>query len=240
MKNQEIAKIFYEIAYFLEMEGVKFKPYAYEKAALTLEGLEKDVEEIYKKEGFEGLRKIPGVGESIAKKIEEYLKTGKIQYYEDYKKKYPINLDELMGIEGLGPKRMKVLYEKLGIKNLKELEEAAKSHKIAPLYGFGEKTEKNILEAIEFAKRSKGRFLLGDILPRVKEVYGRLKNLKEVERIDVVGSIRRMKETIGDVDFLVISKNPKPIMDFFVSLPGVIKIWGKGKHKSIGKNERGL
>jgi DNA polymerase (family 10) len=240
MKNQEIAKIFYEIAYFLEMEGVKFKPYAYEKAALTLEGLEKDVEEIYKKEGFEGLRKIPGVGESIAKKIEEYLKTGKIQYYEDYKKKYPINLDELMGIEGLGPKRMKVLYEKLGIKNLKELEEAVKSHKIAPLYGFGEKTEKNILEAIEFAKRSKGRFLLGDILPRVKEIYEKLKNLKEVERIDVVGSIRRMKETIGDVDFLVISKNPKPIMDFFVSLPGVIKVWGKGNTKASVRMREGF
>jgi DNA polymerase (family 10) len=240
MKNQEIAKIFYEIAYFLEMEGVQFKPFAYEKAALTLEGLEKDVEEIYKKEGFEGLRKIPGVGESIAKKIEEYLKTGKIQYYEDYKKKYPINLDELMGIEGLGPKRMKVLYEKLGITNLKELEEAARSHKIAPLYGFGEKTEKNILEAIEFAKRSKGRFLLGDILPRVKEIYEKLKNLKEVERIDVVGSIRRMKETIGDVDFLVISKNPKPIMDFFVSLPGVIKIWGKGNTKASVRMKEGF
>jgi DNA polymerase (family 10) len=240
MKNQEIAKIFYEIAYFLEMEGVKFKPYAYEKAALTLEGLEKDVEEIYKKEGFEGLRKIPGVGESIAKKIEEYLKTGKIQYYEDYKKKYPINLDELMGIEGLGPKRMKVLYEKLGIKNLKDLEEAARSHKIAPLYGFGEKTEKNILEAIEFAKRSKGRFLLGDILPIVKEVYGKLKSLKEVERIDAVGSIRRMKETIGDVDFLVISKNPAPIMDFFVSLPGVIKVWGKGNTKASVRMKEGF
>jgi len=240
MKNQEIAKIFFEIAYFLEMEDVKFKPFAYEKAALTLEGLQKDVEEIYKKEGFEGLRKIPGVGESIAKKIEEYLKTGKIQYYEDYKKKYPINLEELMGIEGLGPKRVKVLYEKLGIKNLKELEEAAKSHKIAPLFGFGEKTEKNILEAIEFAKRSKGRFLLGDILPIVKEVYEKLKNLKEVERIDVVGSIRRMKETIGDVDFLVISKNPAPIMDFFVSLPGVIKIWGKGNTKASVRMKEGF
>jgi DNA polymerase (family 10) len=240
MKNQEIAKIFYEIAYFLEMEDVKFKPYAYEKAALTLEGLEKDVEEIYKKEGFERLRKIPGVGESIAKKIEEYLKTGKIQYYEDYKKKYPINLDELMGIEGLGPKRMKVLYEKLGIRNLKELEEAIRAHKVASLYGFGEKTEKNILEAIEFAKRSKGRFLLGDILPRVKEVYEKLKNLKEVERIDVVGSIRRMKETIGDVDFLVISKNPAPIMDFFVSLPGVIKIWGKGNTKASVRMKEGF
>jgi DNA polymerase (family 10) len=240
MKNQELAKIFYEIAYFLEMEGIKFKPYAYEKAALTLEGLEKDVEEIYKKEGFEGLKKIPGIGESIAKKIEEYLKTGKIQYYEDYKKKYPINLDELMEIEGLGPKRMKVLYEKLGIKSLNDLEEAIKAHKIARLPGFGEKTEKNILEAIEFAKRSKGRFLLGEILPRVKEIYEKLKSLKEVEKIEVVGSIRRMKETIGDVDFLVISKNPGPVMDFFVSLPGVIKVWGKGTTKASVRMKEGF
>jgi DNA polymerase (family X) len=240
MKNQEIAKIFYKIAYFLEMEGVQFKPFAYEKAALTLEGLEKDVEEIYKKEGFEGLRKIPGVGESIAKKIEEYLKTGKIQYYEDYKKKYPINLDELRGIEGLGPKRLKVLYEKLGIKNLEDLEEAIKAHKIATLSGFGKKSEENLLEAIEFAKKSKGRFLLGDILPIVKEIYEKLKNLKEVERIDLAGSIRRMKETIGDVDFLVISKNPKKIMDFFVSLPGVVKVLGKGNTKSSVRMKEGF
>jgi DNA polymerase (family 10) len=240
MKNQEIAKIFYEIAYFLEMENVKFKPYAYEKAALTLEGLEKDVEEIYKKEGFEGLRKIPGIGESIARKIEEYLNTGKIQYHEDYKKRYPINLEELMKIEGLGPKRLKVLYEKLKIKNVEELEEALRAHKIAILPGFGEKSEKNILEALEFAKRSKGRFLLGEILPKVKEIYEKLKSLKEVERIELVGSIRRMKETIGDVDFLVISKNPEPIMDFFVSLPGVIKVWGKGSTKASVRMKEGF
>jgi DNA polymerase (family 10) len=240
MKNQEIAKIFYEIAYFLEMENVKFKPYAYEKAALTLEGLEKDVEEIYKKEGFEGLRKIPGIGKSIARKIEEYLNTGKIQYHEDYKKRYPINLEELMKIEGLGPKRLKVLYEKLKIKNVEELEEALRAHKIAILPGFGEKSEKNILEALEFAKRSKGRFLLGEILPKVKEIYEKLKNLKEVERIELVGSIRRMKETIGDVDFLVISKNPEPIMDFFVSLPGAIKVWGKGSTKASVRMKEGF
>jgi DNA polymerase (family 10) len=240
MKNQEIAKIFYEIAFFLEMEGVQFKPFAYEKAAITLEGLEEDVEEIYKREGFDGLKKIPGVGESIAQKIEEYLKTGKIKYYEDYKKKYPINLGELMGIEGVGPKRIKVLYEKLKIKNLNDLEKAAKAHKIAPLFGFGEKTEKNILEGIEFLKRSKGRFLLGDILPKVKEVEQKLKSLKEVERVDVVGSIRRRKETIGDADFLVISKKPEKVMDFFTSLPGIVKIWGKGSTKASVRMREGF
>jgi DNA polymerase (family 10) len=148
-----------------------------------------------------------------------------------------------MGIEGLGPKRLKVLYEKLGIRNLKDLEEAVKAHKIAALPGFGEKSEKNILEAIEFAKRSKGRFLLGEILPIVKEVYEKLKSLKEVERIDVVGSIRRMKETIGDVDFLVIPHHKYgggPIMDFFVSLPGVVKIWGKGNTKASVRMKEGF
>jgi DNA polymerase (family 10) len=240
MKNQEIAKIFYEIANYLEMEGVAFKPYAYEKAALTLETLEKDVEEIYKRGGLNALKEIPGVGESIALKIEEYLKTGKIKYYEEFKKKFPINLDELMKVEGMGPKKAKVLYEKLGIKNLKDLEKAAKAHKIAPLFGFGEKTEKNILEGIEFLKRSKGRFLLGDILPKVKEIEQKLKSLKEVERIDVVGSIRRRRETIGDVDFLVISKSPTKVMDFFVSLPGIVKIWGKGTTKSSVRLREGF
>ena len=232
MTNQEIAKIFYDIAAYLEMEGVAFKPQAYEKAAITLETLEEDVEDVYKKGGFKALKEIPGVGESIAEKIEEYIKTGKIKYYEEFKKKIPVKLDEIIPVEGMGPKRAKILYEKLGIKNLEELEKAAKAHKIAKLFGFGEKSEKNILEGIAFLKREKGRFLLGKILPKVKEVSEKLKKIKEVERVDAVGSIRRMKETIGDVDFLVISKNPEVVMDFFVSLPGVIKIWGKGKTKA--------
>ena len=232
MKNQEIAKIFYEIAGYLEMEDVAFKPYAYEKAALSLETLEKDVEEIYKEGGLEALEKIPGVGKSIAEKIEEYLKKGRIKYYQELKKKTPVDMEELTAVEGLGPKKVKVLYQKLGIKNLKDLEKAAKAGKIAPLFGFGEKTEKNILEGIAFLKRSKGRFLLGNILPLVKEVYKKLKSLKEVEEVSTAGSVRRMKETIGDVDFLVISKKPEKVMDFFVSLPGVIKIWGKGTTKA--------
>lgn len=240
MLNQELAKIFYEIAEYLEMEEVTFKPYAYQKAAITLETLEKDVKEIYKKGRLEALKKIPGVGESIALKIEEYLKTGKIKYYEEFKKKIPINLEEIIAIEGMGPKRAKVLYEKLEVRTIKDLEKAARTHKIAPLFGFGEKTEKNILEGIEFLKRSKGRFLLGEILPKVKEIYDKLRNLKEVEKIDVGGSVRRMKETIGDVDFLVISKRPQIVMDFFVSLPGIVKIWGEGSTKSSVRMKEGF
>ena len=240
MKNQEIANILYEIAGYLEMEGVAFKPYAYQKAAITLETLEKDIEEIYKEGGREALEKIPGVGKSIAEKIEEYLKTGKIKYYEELKKKTPIKIEELIAVEGVGPRKAKTLYQKLGIRNLKDLERAAKAHKISPLFGFGEKTEKNILEGIAFLKRSKGRFLLGDILPAVKEVYEKLKSLKEVETISQAGSVRRMKETIGDVDFLVTSKNPQIVMDFFVSLPGVIKVWGKGTTKASVRMKEGF
>jgi len=240
MKNQELAKIFYEIAEFLEMEGISFKPYAYQKAAITLENLEEDIEDIYRKEGLEGLEEIPGVGKSIAQKIEEYLKTGKIKYYQELKRKTPVKIEELTAVEGVGPKMVKVLYQKLGIKNLKDLEKAAREHKIAPLFGFGQKTEKNILQGIAFLKRSKGRFLLGEILPIVEEIETRLKQLKEIKQISVAGSVRRRKETIGDVDLLAITNNPKKVMDFFVSLPGVVKIWGKGDTKSSVRMKGGF
>jgi len=120
----------------------------------------------------------------------------------------------------------------LGVKNLKDLEKVAKAHKIAPLFGFGEKTEKNILQGLEFLKRDKGRFLLGDIMPRVKEIYEKLENFNQVKKISVAGSVRRQKETIGDVDFLIVAKNPKKVMDFFVKFDSVEKVWGKGGTKA--------
>jgi DNA polymerase (family 10) len=240
MKNQEIANILYEIAYFLEMDGVPFKPFAYEKAAITLENLEEDVEDIYKRGGTKALEAIPGIGKSIAQKIEEYLKTGKIKYYETLKKKMPVNIEELTAVEGVGPKMVKTLYQELGIRNLKDLEKAARAHKIAPLFGFGEKTEQNILQGIEFLKRSKGRFLLGEVLPVAKEIATTLVNLKEVKRIDLAGSLRRRKETIGDVDLLVVADKPEKVMDVFVNLPGVVKVWGKGTTKSSVRLKQGF
>ena len=240
MINQELANIFYEIADFLEMENIQFKPRALQKAAISLESLERDVRDIYREGGRKSLEKIPGVGESIAEKIEEYLKTGKIKYYQDLKRKTPVKMQDLTAIEGLGPKKVKTLYQKLGIRNIKDLEKAVKTHKIAPLFGFGEKTEKNILEGIMFLKRSKGRFLLGDILPEAREIEQKLKSLKEIDKISVAGSVRRRKETIGDIDFLVITKNPAKVMDFFVSLPGIIKVWGKGSTKSSVRVKQGF
>jgi len=250
MTNQEIAKILYEIADFLEMESVPFKPYAYQKAALALETLGEDVREIYKRGGEKAIEEISGIGKSIAEKIIEYLKTGKIKYYQNYKKKYPIDMQELTSVEGVGPKMARDLYKFLKIKNLKDLEKAARAGKIRNLPNFGEKTEKNILLGIEFLKRSKGRFLLGDILPKVREIEKSLKSLKEVQEISVCGSVRRMKETIGDVDFLVVVKesgksasakaSADKVMDFFCSLPGVEKIWGKGSTKSSIRLKEGF
>ncbi|MBX4200663.1 DNA polymerase/3'-5' exonuclease PolX [Candidatus Parcubacteria bacterium] len=232
MKNQEIAEIFYQIARFLQIDGVQFKPYAYQKAAASLEGLKDDVGDIYRKGGRKALEEIPGIGKAMSEHIEEYLKTKKVKFLEEFKKGLPVKMDELLRVEGLGPKKIKVLYEKLGIKNLKDLEKAVKKHQIAPLFGFGETTEKNIVQGLEFAKQNKGRVLLHAILPTAREVLKKLEALPEVKKASLAGSLRRRKETIGDVDFLVVSKNPKKVMDFFVKLPGVKKIWGQGGTKA--------
>lgn len=248
MTNNILAKIFYEIALYLEMEDVPFKPQAYESAAMALEGLSEDVVDIYKKGGQKAVEEIPGVGKSIAEKIIEYINTGKIKYYEDFKKKIPVNIGELTSIEGVGPKMVRDLWKYLKIKNIEDLERAAREGKIRDLPNFGEKTEQNIIEGIEFLKRSKGRFLLSEILPKAREIEKALSSLKEIEQISVAGSVRRMKETIGDVDFLITigggkekqEKSAKKIMDFFVSLPGVIKVWGKGTTRSSVRMEEGF
>lgn len=238
--NKEIAKIFYDIASYLRTRGVDFKPFAYQRAGDVLSGLENDVGEIYRQGGVRALEDIPGIGKSLALKIKEYLNSGKIKYYEKLKKELPVDFNELLKVEGLGPRKVRMLYQKLDIKNIKELEKAAKSHKIAPIAGFGEASEKNILEGIKFLKRDKGRFLLGEIFPIAEEIKGRLEAMKEVKIISIAGSARRMKETIGDIDFLAISDNPEKVADFFVSLPGIIKVWGKGKTKASVRMKDGF
>lgn len=248
MTNDSLAKLFQKLAFYLEMDGVSFKPQAYEKASLAIETLENDIKEIYKREKREGLKKIPGVGEGIADKIEEFLKTGKIKEIEKYEKKYPIRVEELMEIEGIGPKTIKTLYQKLKIKDLKELEKAALCGKIKNLEGFGEKSEKNILEAIKFLKRSKGRFLLSDAYYLAEKIISELKKIKEIDKIIACGSLRRMKETIGDIDLLATIKpafakasaNKKKIMDVFINLNGVIKVWDYGLTKSSVRFSKGI
>ncbi|MEM7819789.1 MAG: DNA polymerase/3'-5' exonuclease PolX [Candidatus Aenigmatarchaeota archaeon] len=237
MKNQIVAKILYEIADLLELKGVEFKPYAYRRAAQTVESLSKDIEEVYKEGKLEDL---PGIGKNIAKKISEIIETGSLKYYEDLKKDMPIDFEALLSVEGLGPKKVKTLYKKLKIRNLDDLEKAAKSGKIKNLPGFGEKTEREILENIEFARKSKERMLLGYALPIADEIENRLKRLKEIKKISVAGSLRRMKETIGDLDILIVSTNPSKVMDFFTKMNDVQDILAKGPTKSSIRLKSGL
>ena len=240
MRNFEVARILRNISILLDMDDVQFKPRAYEKAARSVEALEAEVEDIYQREGFKALTQIPGVGESIAEKIVELIKTGRLGYYEELLKKVPVDLDSLWGIEGLGPKTIKVLYQKLGIRNIDELEKAALAHEISKLPHFKEKTEVNILGAIEFAKQKRGRFILGFTLPMIRGIEGKLRALVEVRIVVAAGSVRRMKETIGDVDFLVVSDNPTKVADFFVSMPEVLQVIEKGITKSSVKLKTGM
>jgi len=233
MKNEGIAKILYEIGEYLEIRGVQFKPRAYEKAGYSIENLEEEASEIYKKGGLKAVENIPGVGVSIAKKIEELIKTGHLKYYEKLKKSLPVEISELSSVEGVGPKMIFKLYKKLKVKNINDLEKAAKIGKIAKIAGLGKKTEEKILKGIEFLRKSGNRFLLGSILPQVRLIEDRLRNLKEVDRVAIAGSVRRMQETIGDLDILVTSGKPEKVMDFFVSMPEVAHVYSKGNTKTM-------
>src|SRR3989344_1572670 len=233
MKNQEVAEILYKIADLLELlEENRFKFLAYRKVAQNIEGNSQDIEDIYNKNGIKGLRELPGIGEAIGEKIEEILKTGKLKYLEDLKKKIPIDVDALMNIEGLGPKRIGVLYKTLKIKSIKDLEVAAKKGKIRGISGFGTKVEENIIKGIEFAKVAKQRFVLGYEWPQIVEIQNKLNAIYEVKRVEICGSARRRKETIGDLDILAISDKPSKVMDAFASLDMVKRILAKGSTKS--------
>ncbi len=240
MINQKLAHLFYQLAIYLEMDEVQFKPRAYERVAQEIEAMEEDLGEIYRLGGRQGLKKISGIGEGIADKIEEFIKAGKIKELEALKKKIPVDLEGLSRLEGVGPKTIKTFYQQLKIRNLADLEKAAKAGKISQLEHFGIKSEENILSAIDFAKQDQGRFLLGYILPPVRELKNKLAKLKEVEKIEIAGSLRRLKETIGDIDILAVSSSPQRVIEFFVSLPSVVKIYGQGDTKAKVRLDWGI
>jgi len=232
MDNQTIAKIFFEIADMLEMQGVPWKPQAYRKAARTILSLSRELEDVYREKGEKGIDEIPGIGSRLTKKIVEMIETGKLKYYEKLKKQMPVKVEELMSVEGLGPKKIMLLYKKLGVKDLKSLEKAAREGKIAKLPRMGEKTEENILKAIAFLRKAGGRKLLSYALDLSNEIVSELKKNKDIERIQVCGSLARKKETIGDLDILVITKNNKAVMNYFTSLKGVSEVLSKGITRS--------
>lgn len=239
MKNQEIAKILYDMADRFSMDGVAFKPYAYRKAADVLVSEKEDIESVYQRGGLKELESMPGIGKHIALKIEEYIKTGKIKQYELLKRQIPADIEELTKVEGVGPMTARTLYEKLNVKNIKDLKRAAEEHKIAPLFGFGDKKEQAILEGIGFLSKNEGRVSIVVAITEAKRIIDYLKAMPEVDNISIAGSLRRMKETVGDIDILVSSKNSSKVMDYFIKMPGVQKVWGKGKTKTSVRMDRG-
>ncbi len=240
MKNLEVAKVLRMMGLYLEMKGIQFKPQAYEKAAYSVEALDEDIEEFIKKYGKEGLKNLPGVGESIAEKIIEYLKTGKIQELEELKKEVPVDIETLTSIEGVGPKIVYKLYKALGIKTIDDLEKACLEHKIRRLPGFGEKSEEKILKGIQFYKQGGGRFILGFIIPLVEELVEYLKESKYADQVVPAGSYRRRKETVGDIDILATSKEPEKIMEHFIKFKEVDHIYAKGPTKTMVRLKNGL
>ncbi len=229
MKNLEVARLLYHIADLLEMQDVAFKPQAYRKAARSIEELTEPIEDIKTRGELED---ILGVGTNIAKKISEFLDTGKLKYYEDLKKQAPFDVDELTSLEGVGPKLAKKLYDEFGIRNIKDLEKTAKTHKIAKAKGFGELSEKKLLEAVEAGKGKEKRMLLDTAEKIAEDIIAGAKGIKGVKKAVVVGSFRRRNPTVGDLDILVLTGSPAPVMRWFCSMPEVGRILAKGEKKS--------
>lgn len=227
MENVEIARILDEIADLLEIKGVPFKPIAYRRAAETVNSHSKPIENL----SLHELNQLPGIGKSIAKKIEHLNKTGDLHYFEELKKECPIDFESLLAVDGVGPKTVKLLYQSLNIKDLDDLEEMAKHHQIRRIKGMSEKKEKNILENIKFAKK-KTRILLGHILPLANEIKEKLEKFNQVLKVEIAGSIRRRQETIGDIDMLVVTHNPHQVMEFFTNMDLVDRVIAKGQTRS--------
>lgn len=231
MRNKEVAQKLYELAEYLEILGeMRFKINAYIEAARKIENLPIPIEDLAK-EGK--LTEIKGIGEGIAKKIVQYLETGKIDKLEEAKQKIPPTLLELLEIPGIGPRGAYTLYTKLGIKSIDDLKKAIEEKKIREIEGFGPKKEENIMKALlDRKKKETRRILLGIAYPLSQYVVENLKSKAPIDKVEVCGSIRRMKETIGDIDILVTSKNPEMVMEVFTSMDIVKEVVARGDTKS--------
>jgi len=237
MRNQEIAKIFNDISDILEIKGDNpFRIRAYRRAAQNIDGLAKDVAEI----SVEELQEIPGIGDDLAGKIQEYVKTGNLKFYDELKKEVPPGLVDLLSVPGLGPKTAKLLLEKLHIKDIDDLEKHAKEGKLKGLPGIQARTEENILKGIAMIKRHPGRFPIGRVLPVAEGILGKLKEKAPVNKLSIAGSLRRWKDTIKDIDVLATSKDPHKVMDVFVHLPQVKEVLMKGPTKSSLITKEGI
>jgi DNA polymerase (family X) len=243
VKNAELAKAMRDIGFLTEVEdgdNAQFKARAYYRAADTIASLPENIADIYSRQGVAGLLEIPSIGKAIASKIEEFIKTGRMSHLEELKTRIPINVDELYGIEGIGPKTIKALYDKLKIKNLAELEAAAAQGKLRSAPGFTERKEQDILKRIEFFKRGKGRRIIGEVYPLAKQIEARLLKVQGVKKAVAAGSLRRMKETIGDIDYIVVADDPESVMEFFVKMPEVDEVVARGPSKAFVRLAGGI
>jgi DNA polymerase (family 10) len=230
MNNRELADTFTLIADLLEIKGeIIYKTLAYRKAAESLTVLDRDVN-LYWKE--DNLREIPGVGEAIAEKIDELLKTGKLKFLTKLKKEVPPGLAEWLKVPSLGPKKVGLIWKTLHITTLAQLEKAARTGRLRDLPGMGAKSEAAILAGIESLARRSGRISLGRAFPLAQEIAAALQKVEGVVAAEPAGSLRRMRYTIGDIDILVAAKQSGPVMDAFTHLPGVIRVLSKGETKS--------
>ncbi|MBI4147681.1 DNA polymerase/3'-5' exonuclease PolX [Candidatus Woesearchaeota archaeon] len=232
MANADLAKLLYEIADLLELLDVAWKPIAYRKAARSIESLNMDVSELHQKKGLEGIKEISGVGPGIAGKIVEYINTGTIGELKKLVASAPKGVEQFMHVPGVGPKKALVIAKALRVSTIADLERACNEHKVCKIKGFGEKSEADILRGISIKTKGKDRVLLGAILPIARELADHLRTHPAVQKLEIAGSIRRMKETCKDIDFLVLSKKPKAVMDYFTTLHEVKHVLAKGDTKS--------
>jgi DNA polymerase (family 10) len=229
MHNQAISQRLREIAAILEMKGVDFKPRAYRKAARRVESLGEDVEAVHERGD---LTDIEGVGDSIASKIAEFLETGEMSYYRELKSEYSVDVMALTTVEGIGPERAAEFYEELGVEDLTDLQEAAENGAIADLEGFGEQLQANIDDHIELAERSQERTPIGRAFDRATEIHEHLAAEAAFDRVRLVGSFRRRRPTIGDVDVLATAPDPESAMDAFSEQEAVEEVLARGGTKS--------
>ncbi len=241
IRNSAIADLLRSVGDLLAAQGEdSFKVRAYERAARSVDALDKEAWEIYAADGTKGLEAIPGVGKSIAEKIEELLKTGRSRYHEELKREAPFDVSDITSVEGIGAKMARKLYDALHVRTLRELERAARAGKVRNIPGFGAKTEENILKGIAFQKQHEGRFVLGFVEDDIITFVERLRSVEGVRTIDIAGSIRRRKETIRDADVLVVALDAKRLMDAFVSQPEVVHVYAHGETKSSVKLASGI
>ena len=234
MENSEIAAVFEEISNLLKIlqEDSKwqFKAAAYDRAKRAIESYPERLEDVAKNQSRK-LTDIPGIGSDLAKKIEELIKTGRLEYHQEHLKKVPRSMLDILQLQTVGPQKVRLFHQQLGVTNIADLEEAAKSGRLRHLPGMSAKSEENILKALEVFRRAAGRFRLDAAYIAAEELSGFIQKSKLVDQITAAGSLRRGRETVGDLDLLVIGHDHAKIADHFIRHPRIAQVLAKGEDK---------